>query len=86
MECYANALYGYIGVAFYGMIFTLAHIPHRLKTLRDEFDKLESRLSAAERNAASFDAQRKAALSDKHKLQKQVTLSWCTCVLQWLPV
>ena len=40
--------------------------------MKDELDKLESRLTAAERNAASFDAQRKSAVVEKGKLAKQV--------------
>ena len=49
----------------------------RLKSLKDELQKLEGRLTSSERNAASLDAQRKAALADKGRLNKQVRIVSC---------
>ena len=46
----------------------------RLKELKAENDRLEGRASAAERNAASLDAQRKSTMAEKTKLQKRVCL------------
>ena len=45
---------------------------YRLKELRAENDQLEGRATAAERNAASFEAQRKTAVAEKTKFQKRV--------------
>lgn len=50
---------------------------YRLKSLKDELQKLEARLVSSERNAASLDAQRKAALADKGRLNKQVCIISC---------
>lgn len=43
-----------------------------MKDLKEELETMKNRASAAERNANSFDAQRKAAISDKASLQKEV--------------
>ena len=45
---------------------------YRLKELRAENDQLEGRATAAERSAASNEAQRKTAVADKAKFQKRV--------------
>ena len=45
---------------------------YRLKELRAENDQLEGRAAAAERSAASFEAQRKTAVAEKTKFQKRV--------------
>jgi hypothetical protein len=46
-----------------------------MKELRAENENLEGRCAAAERNAASQEAQRKTAVADKAKFQKRV----CIC-------
>ena len=46
---------------------------HRLRDLKKELEALEARLAAAERNAASYDAQRKAIQGEKSKFQKRVS-------------
>ena len=45
----------------------------RVKELKEELEVTRGRLNSAERNVASMDAQRKAALTDKIALTKQVS-------------
>ena len=41
--------------------------------MKEELDSLKGRVAVAERNAASLDAQRKAAFSDRNDAQKHVS-------------
>ncbi|XP_064390888.1 lamin-B2-like [Halichondria panicea] len=43
-----------------------------LKTCKEERDRFETQLTASERSNTSLDAQRKSALADKNRLQKEV--------------
>lgn len=43
-----------------------------MKELKEEMETLKNRATAAERNATSMDAQRKAAVSERSALQKEV--------------
>ena len=45
---------------------------YRLKEVRDALERMEAKYNASERNAASLDAQRKSAIVEKNKYQKQV--------------
>ena len=78
---FVAAVYPYTRVPTYTHVHTSmtcsVYYTYRLKSLKDELQKLEARLVSSERNAASLDAQRKAALADKGRLNKQV---FC-CVL-----
>ena len=44
----------------------------RVKELKDELEAMKNRMAAAERNVTSMDAQRKAAVTEKASLQKEV--------------
>ena len=46
----------------------------RLKACKEERDRFETQLTAEERSNTSLDAQRKSALADKNRLQKEVSL------------
>ena len=46
---------------------------YSLRQMNEELDSLKGRVSAAERNVASMDAQRKAAFSDNANAQKQAS-------------
>ena len=48
-------------------------MPHRIKKLKDDLDKLENQLSVAEHNLTNADSQRQAALREKARLQKALT-------------
>ena len=43
-----------------------------MKELKDELEAMKNRVAAAERNATSMDAQRKAAVAERASLQKEV--------------
>ncbi len=62
-------------------IFTLT----RLKTCKDERDRFETQLTASERSNTSLDAQRKSALAEKNKLQKEVNLAPTSNCLLYKP-
>lgn len=51
--------------------FSLSLSLHRLKALHGRLDGLEAQLAAAERAAASSEAQRKGLLEEKNRFQKQ---------------
>lgn len=54
----------------------------RVKELKDEMETLKNRATAAERNAAAMDAQRKAAMAEKSAFVKEV----CFQLLCWFCV
>ncbi len=62
-------------------IFTLT----RLKTCKEERDRFETQLTASERSNTSLDAQRKSALADKNRLQKEVNLAPTSNCLLYKP-
>ena len=47
---------------------------YRLKELKDELESMKGRVNAADRAAASMEAQRKSAVADKATFAKQVRL------------
>lgn len=44
-----------------------------MKELKEEMESMKNRVNAAERTAASMDAQRKAAVAEKASLLKEVS-------------
>lgn len=56
------------------IVDTQMYLPSsRVKALKEALDLMEARAIAAERSTQSLDAQRKSALAEKNKLQKQVS-------------
>ena len=51
----------------------------RVKELKDELESMKNRVTIAERNASSYDAQRKSTLADMVALQKKVGLQLEAC-------